>query len=184
MKHCFVGYSNSMKASFKALNIVIMFFAFFVVCLFSVQVYYPTKYMDHVKTYAAMYDVPESLVFAIMHTESKFNAKAVSSKGAVGLMQILPTTGTWVAEKIQYKNFTENDLLIPQINIQFGCFYLSYLLQKFHNEDLAICAYNAGEGKVSNWLHDDNFRINHIPIEETRVYLHRVQFAEKIYNIY
>lgn len=173
-----------MGLSTKALSILFLFSAFFVVCLFSIQLYFPCKYCDDVKAYAEIYEVPEELVYATIHTESKFDANAVSAKGAIGLMQILPSTGAWIAEQIAYDTYEKEDLYNPQINIQFGCYYLSYLLNKFESEALAICAYNAGEGEVVKWLQNETFNTNSIPYKETKNYLKRVQFAEKIYNLY
>jgi soluble lytic murein transglycosylase len=93
-------------------------------------------------------------------------------------MQILPSTADYIARKSGGTAFEQGDLATPQINIAYGSWYLRYLLQHYHgNELLALAAYNAGEGKVDQWYREASARgedfeaATHIPFPETRSYV-------------
>ena len=95
-------------------------------------------------------------------------------------MQIMPETADYIARKSGGTRFEQGDLATPQINIAYGSWYLRYLLDNYHgNEILALAAYNAGEGKVDQWRADaaargENFEAaDHIPFPETRDYVRR-----------
>lgn len=119
------------------------------------------------------------LVLALIKAESGFNAGAKSAKGAVGLMQLLPSTANYVWHEMfgQTDILTENDLYDVKLNIQLGVCYIKYLLQKF-DEKWAICAYNAGEGVVSDWIKNGGT----IRYAETDRYLKRVNFYKTVYT--
>ncbi len=115
-----------------------------------------------VREAAERHSVDPALVRAVIETESNWNAGAVSRKGAVGLMQLIPTTA---------QRFGVNDLYSPQQNVDAGVKYLKTLLQRYNgNLDLALAAYNAGEGAVDRAHGVPSFR-------ETRDYVQRVQSA-------
>lgn len=144
---------------------------------------YPLKYKPYVFKYCEEYALNYNLVFAVIKTESNFNKDAVSEKGAIGLMQITPATGDFIAKSL---SLTDYNLFLPETNIMFGCFYLNYLFKKFENRNTVILAYNAGEGKVSQWLKNSEFSSNgktlqKIPYAESDKYLVKVQ---KSFNIY
>lgn len=153
---------------------------------------YPIVYKETVEKYCDLYGVDQYLVQAVIRTESFFNEKAVSKKGAIGLMQIMPETGTWVAEKLNLENFTTEDLFEPEKNIMIGVWYISFLSNKFNgNLDNAIAAYNAGPSNVSKWLStedtsSDGENLIDIPFSETKKYSEKVKLAYdmylKIYN--
>jgi soluble lytic murein transglycosylase-like protein len=104
--------------------------------------------------------VDPALVHAVIGVESAYNARAVSHKGALGLMQIIPGTG---------RRFGIDNLLNPKANIRAGTRYLSHLLQMFDgNIGLALAAYNAGEGAVMRYGRAIP------PYRETRAYVPRV----------
>ena len=97
-------------------------------------------------------------------------------------MQIMPATGAWIAEKLSVPSYTEAMLYEPEQNIRFGCWYLSYLMQKYDGEtDLALAAYNAGPGNVKKWLEDPAYseagHLKVIPFAETEKYVKRVNAA-------
>ena len=105
-------------------------------------------------------DLPPELVAAVVHTESKFVPTARSNRGAVGLMQLVPTTGRWLGA---------SNLNDPAQNIQAGAKYLRYLTDRFSgDQQKAIAAYNAGEGNVRRFHGVPPFR-------ETRNYVQRVR---------
>ena len=119
--------------------------------------------------------VSKSLVYAIVKSESNFDAKALSNKGAVGLMQLMPDTALFVAQK---QNLTNFDLTNPKENLMLGICYIAYLQQKFDSQKDVVCAYNAGENNVKQWLQNGE----EIPFNETKNYLKKVERNIKIFN--
>ena len=154
-----------------------------VLFLFSVVlnlVVFSKKYKNFVVKFSDEFGLEESLVYAIIKVESDFKKDAVSKSGALGLMQILPKTAKWIAKELG-EEYLEEKMFMPKFNIRFGCLYLRYLIDKFEKIDIAVCAYNAGEGKVLDWVEDGKLNRAKIDYEETRNYLARV---EKFYRVY
>ncbi len=145
----------------------------FVVC--------PKKYVAEVEAYGLEYEVDSALVFAIINAESGFDPAAVSSAGAMGLMQILPATGQWIAESLG-EEFNEKNLLEPKTNIKYGCFYLNYLFEKFTSFEAVVCAYNAGESVVRSWMAGGELKEENIKFAETRRYLQKVEWFYRYYK--
>lgn len=148
---------------------------------------YPMKYESAMSRYAMEYGLDLHLIATIIKVESNYDCLAISNKGAIGLMQIKPSTGKWIAEQIGIKDFDEEMLYEPEINIRMGCWYLDYLLEYYKgNVQLALAAYNGGLGNVNKWLKnkdysDDGVSLKSIPFEETKTYLKRIS---RTYNIY
>ena len=145
---------------------------------------YPLRYQEEIVFAAETYDIDAALLFAVVKTESGFNARAVSAKGAVGLMQILPSTGRFIAEK---KGANDYDLFDVQINLDFGAYYWKYLSDKFDGLAETTAAYNAGEGTVKNWLKNveysaDGKRLKTIPYPETAAYVKKISESTKRYK--
>ena len=86
--------------------------------------FFPLEYEKSIIEYSQMYNVDPNLVAAVINTESKFVVDASSSKGAIGLMQIMPDTGKWIAEKLELTNFKEEMIENPEMNIKMGTWYL------------------------------------------------------------
>ena len=151
---------------------------------------YRLLYPDIVMEMSAEYQVDPYLVAAVIHCESSNNKEAVSPVGAMGLMQIMPDTGGWIAEKLEMKGFDQQQLFEPEINIRFGCWYLDYLSKKFNgNRTSVLAAYNGGPGNVEKWLADDRYsadgQLTDIPFPETERYIEKVQRAyEKYLTLY
>ncbi len=148
---------------------------------------YPLKYQSTIVEYAAKYGLDPYLVCGVIHTESKFDAEAESSVGAVGLMQVMPATGQWIAQKMDLENFSTDQLTDPKVNIQMGCWYLRYLFDKFGDDlTLVLAGYNAGPTKVAQWLaqeqHSQDGKLTNIPYQETANYVERVQNAQSVYK--
>ncbi len=149
---------------------------------------YPKKYEDIVKKYSQKYDVKENLIYSVMRTESNFDPNAKSEAGAIGLMQITPETFKWLQQK--NKNLPRasvDELVNPDINIEYGVYFLSVLLNKYNNISTSLCAYNAGIGTVNDWLNEQKYSLDgkvlmNIPYKETRNYVKQVIKTEKIYN--
>ena len=114
----------------------------------------------------------------MIETESKFDANARSSAGAIGLMQLTPSTAKGIAEYTHGTRFRVSDLTNPDLNVRYGAWYLRHLLDHYRNERLALAAYNAGEENVDRWqkAHEG------IQFPETRAYVERVERLKQIYR--
>ena len=152
---------------------------------------YPQEYAEYVEVYAERYGVPEELVFAVIRTESDFDSGAVSGVGAVGLMQIMPSTFEWLTDEILFDHLESGMLYDPETNVRYGTYYLSYLYDRYGDWDLALAAYNGGLGNVDKWLADERYAdgegsLKRIPFKETRQFVKRVNRArakyEKLYE--
>ena len=138
---------------------------------------YPLRYEQIVTGHAENYHLDPQLVAAVIYQESKFDADAVSSSGAVGLMQLLPETAQGIADRTGGQGWHESDLVDPELNIRYGSWYLRHLLDKYGNEELALAAYNAGQTNVDRWRDEGKG----IQFSETRRYVERVQRLKEIY---
>ncbi len=151
--------------------------------------FYPREYSESVARYSFEFDVPEPLIYAVIRTESNFNPNAESSAGACGLMQIMPDTFDWLADRLDE---TPNDgqVFDPDTNIRYGVSYLRFLYDRFGSWETAVAAYNAGHGRVGDWLLDARFSIDgkslsDIPLLETKNYVNQVAESRDIYeNLY
>ncbi len=146
--------------------------------------FYPLKYDEIIYATADKYELDRNYVFALIKIESGFNADAVSNAGAIGLMQITPKTAEYIAKLTGDAEF---DLFSPEKNVEYGCFYIRYLLNRFNVTETALAAYNAGEGTVSNWLanreySDDGINLKNIPYPETREYINKFKKSFEKYN--
>jgi peptidoglycan lytic transglycosylase len=148
----------------------------------------PLRHDDIIRQQAADKGVDAALIAAVIYTESHFRDQT-SSAGAKGLMQLMPATADYIATLSGGTAFEQGDLATPQINIAYGSFYLHYLLEKYRgSEELALAAYNAGEGKVDEWLAGaaaagETFeRERHVSFPETREYVGKVLEARKQYR--
>lgn len=171
---------NSIKVLCFALLAMFGFVAVF-------MVFYPLKYRSTVEQNANKYNLDVALVLAIINAESRFKNNRVSSAGAIGLMQIMPTTANFIAQELGYENFSVDDLFTPSINIEFGCYYLNYLLKKFENVKTVVASYNAGETIVRGWLNDQNYSsdgktLQEIPFLETQNYCKKVSDCFRVYS--
>ena len=120
--------------------------------------------------------------------ESKFKENAQSTPGAMGLMQLMPDTASWIREQKGETNVTDEEMREPGMNIDLGTWYLAYLLREFKgNKILALAAYNAGRGNVESWMEENHWdstfsNIDKIPFAETREYVKKVLQFEKEYE--
>jgi soluble lytic murein transglycosylase len=148
----------------------------------------PTEYQGFVTAYSTEYGVPENIVYAVMKTESGFDSSAVSDVGAVGLMQMMPDTFTWLTNDILRDRLAQGMLYDPETSIKYGVYYLSSLYAKYNNWDTALAAYNAGPGNVDDWLADEKYDKNQdrvldkIPFKETNNYVRKVNRALDAYD--
>ncbi|MDR0821859.1 MAG: lytic transglycosylase domain-containing protein [Oscillospiraceae bacterium] len=147
---------------------------------------YPMYYKEFVAKYSRQYSLDEYFVYAVIRTESGFDPTAVSSVGARGLMQIMSDTFDWVKFRLDDDETDFGLMFDPETNIKYGCYLLSYNLDKFGSEEAAAAAYHAGVGSVSAWLEDERYSkdgssLDKIPMPDTAHYVDKVA---KAYNKY
>lgn len=149
---------------------------------------FPLAYRDAVNDASASTDIEPTLLFAIARQESAFAADARSPAGAMGLMQLMPSTARRTARSIGVK-YRYWDLIDPMQNLRLGSRYLHQLLNQFNgNHILAAAAYNAGPERVKEWLSDKDqglpydIWIETIPYRETRGYVQNVLAFSVIYG--
>lgn len=174
-----------------AISILLIFIIFIIAYKEKIlKIIYPKTYSEIVTTYAEKYGVDSNLIFAVIKAESNFEENAVSSKSAIGLMQIVENTALDVARKnnieIKQENIKE-ELLNVDNNINIGTKYLETLLKKYNNLEVALAAYNAGIGTVDNWINKgiinkDGSDIEKIPYKETNNYVRKILRDYKIYK--
>lgn len=148
----------------------------------------PLHYEHILLSEARYHQLDPLLLAAVVKVESNYNPNATSNKGAMGLMQIMPDTGAWVAQQLAMSNWRKEQLYNPDLNIHMGAWYLSHLLLMFEGEvTLALAAYNSGASNVRRWLNkgtwDGSLANNHkIPFPETRHYVVSVMRAYQWYR--
>ena len=138
---------------------------------------YPLRYESIVRGHARNYDLPPTLLAAVIYTESRFDADARSGAGAVGLMQLLPDTARGIAIRTGGHRFVVSDLLDPELNVRYGSWYLRNLLNRYDDVPTALAAYHAGQGNVDRWRRAGVG----IQFPETRAYVERVLDAQRVY---
>jgi soluble lytic murein transglycosylase len=148
----------------------------------------PLRHATTIRRQAADKHLAPALVAGVIYAESKFDDEdGTSSAGALGLMQLLPSTARFIAQRTGGTRFTTADLATPDVNIAYGSWYLRYLLDRYGgNKVLALAAYNGGETNVNRWLaaaqaRGSSFGISDIPFSETRAYVAKVLAAEHEY---
>lgn len=142
------------------------------------RIRYPLSYSEYIRVHAREHGLDPALVAAVIYQESKFRTSAKSSSGAIGLMQLTPSTAEGIAIRTHGSAFHTSDLYNAEINIRYGAWYLHNLFVKYGSERLVLAAYNAGQGNVDKW------RANGEPIQfaETRAYVARVEHLKSIYR--
>ena len=136
-------------------------------------------YRDTARQYAKEYGLDEAWVYGLMRQESRFVSQAKSGVGASGIMQIMPATGRWIANKLGIHHFQTEHLHQLDTNMQFGMYYLKSIQQSLDNSDvLATAAYNAGPGRARRWRTEKAIEgaiyAEAIPFSETRDYVKKV----------
>lgn len=166
-----------------SITILCLILIFSINCFYNY--FYPMKYKEEIVSVSNRSGVDAAMIAAVSNVESGYKKDAVSNKGAVGIMQLMPKTAKWIASKNNIE-YNEEKLKEPFYNLQLGSLYLSYLMQEYQDLQVSICAYNAGQGNVSSWLQNSEYSkdgktLSKIPFKETRNYLKRVN---KNYNYY
>jgi soluble lytic murein transglycosylase len=141
---------------------------------------YPLGMMDRITKLMSSDRLNPYLVASIIREESMYDPKAISMAGAVGLMQVMPETGRWIARQLGLKGFEPDQLFDQDLNIKLGSWYLAHLFEQFKgNVVFTVAAYNAGPEAVAEWIQRGDFQdmdefIEQIPFSETRLYVKKV----------
>lgn len=142
------------------------------------KVHYPLHYDAIVRGHARNYHLDPALLAAVIYQESKFDPHVRSKSGAIGLMQLLPSTAKGIAIHTGGSKFRTSDLDDPEINVRYGSWYLRHLLDKYGDEQTALAAYNAGQNNVDKWRANGSG----IGFAETRAYVDKVEKLKRIYR--
>ncbi len=156
------------------------------IIIFLVELVYlyfiPKKYDDIIDKYSTEYNVDRSLVKAVIFKESRFKDTAVSSKGAIGLMQLMPSTALWLMNKLKIEDYKIES---ADNNIRLGTYYLSYLMNLMDSdEEHALLAYNAGPENAKRWVNSEGYSKedmdNYVDFNETRKYVREIKLTKNI----
>lgn len=156
------------------------------IIIFLVELVYlyfiPKKYDDIIDKYSTEYNVDRSLVKAVIFKESRFKETVVSSKGAIGLMQLMPSTALWLMNKLKIEDYKIES---ADNNIRLGTYYLSYLMNLMDSdEEHALLAYNAGPENAKRWVNSEGYSKedmdNYVDFNETRKYVREIKLTKNI----
>lgn len=152
--------------------------------------HYPMEYEATIRACAQSEGIPPAYAAAVILAESSYRPDAVSSANAQGLMQLLPSTAEWIAEKLG-ETYVEGSLFDPATNVKYGCWYLGFLLRRYGGDmACASAAYHAGQGTVDKWLadpeySDDGVTLRAMGYAATQTYVKRVlEYYEKYETLY
>lgn len=143
------------------------------------EILYPLAFWPKVSSSADDYGMDPYLLLSLIREESRFDPRALSPAGAVGLMQLMPQTASTTARELRIPLAGPRSLRDADLNITLGAHYLSILLKQFGSVPAALAAYNAGGSRVTQWLSENDYEasdefIEDIPFEETRNYVKRI----------
>jgi Soluble lytic murein transglycosylase and related regulatory proteins (some contain LysM/invasin domains) len=144
---------------------------------------YPTYYADLVVAEAQANKIDPLLYWALIRQESYFNPWATSTADARGLAQVIPATAREIAQRLNIKNFSLDQLYLPYISVRFGTWYFAQRLKEFDEPIYALIAYNAGASRVKRWQQADlDIVVEEIDISETALYVRIVYSNWKQYQ--
>lgn len=164
---------------FGLITSVIGLFAIAFIMLTGVRMLFPLEYRSDILKWSAVHDLDPEWVAAVIRNESRFRSHAVSRAGAIGLMQIMPETGSWIAQQLQLPYFSTSMLTDVSLNIEMGTWYLRHLLDRFTSPDVALMAYNAGPTNARRW--EGNLEL---AFPETQQFIRRIHLSLPVYRAY
>ena len=143
------------------------------------------KYYPVIEQYSMEYKIDPLFITSVIKAESNFDPNAKSKKGAIGLMQIMPSTAKEIAHKyLNISDFTEEKLYDPELNIKLGVYYVKILSEMFNNNtNLVLASYNAGLGNVQKWQQENpiiEYDSEEMPFKETKNYVSKIN---RIYRV-
>ena len=149
---------------------------------------FPRPYWDSLRRYSEENGLDPYLVSSLIRQESEFNPSAVSHANALGLMQLLPSTGKGEARQLGLKGYNQDSLFDPNVNIQLGTRYFRKMVDHFNGQvEYALAAYNAGDSRVEEWRSSGSYRdidefVESIPFTETREYVQAIVRNAEVYK--
>ena len=149
---------------------------------------FPLPYPKQLRSRAAPHKLDPYLVAGLIRQESEFNARAKSRAGALGLMQLMPSTGRALARQLGIGAISNRRLYNPDLSLRLGTFHFKKVLQRFNNQlEYTLAGYNAGEHRVDTWLAWEDFSdpeefAESIPFTETRGYVQAVIRNAEVYR--
>jgi soluble lytic murein transglycosylase len=149
---------------------------------------FPRPYWDSLRRYSDENGLDPYLVSSLIRQESEFNPSAVSHANALGLMQLLPSTGKGEARQLGMKGYSQDSLFDPSVNIQLGTRYFRKMVDHFNGQvEYALAAYNAGDSRVEEWRSSGSYRdidefVESIPFTETREYVQAIVRNAEVYK--
>ena len=153
------------------------------------RILYPFPYRDLITREARKYGISPYLAAALIRQESAFNPVATSSAGAIGLMQVMPSTGRRLARVLGIRSFRTASLRSPEMNVRIGTRFLADMIKAWDGRaDKVLAAYNAGPNRMERWAQFPEAReaelfMERIPFDETRDYVRVVQLNARIYQM-
>ena len=140
---------------------------------------YPAPYRDSLQGRIQENKLDEAWVYGLMRQESRFVTQAKSNAGAAGLMQVMPTTARWIAQRLGMKDYRKTLISHLDTNLKLGTYYMRNVLSSLGNNPvLASAAYNAGPGRARQWMDSKPLEgaiyVECIPFDETRDYVKKV----------
>lgn len=148
---------------------------------------YPLDFRFQIAAAAERHEMDPYLIAALIRVESSFDPSVRSPKGAIGLMQVLPSTARYVA-KVRGRPYVQENLYRPVHNIDVGTYYLRRLRDRYGRIEYALAAYNGGEANVDRWLSEGLGQggpadfVADIPFRETRLFVSNVLRTRRIYR--
>ena len=148
---------------------------------------YPAPYRDQMQGYIRINDLEEAWVYGLMRQESRFVTQAKSQVGAAGIMQVMPATARWIAQKLGMKDYRKTLIHQLDTNLKLGTYYMKTVLSSLDNNPLlASVAYNAGPSRARKWRADNALEgtiyVETIPFDETRQYAKKVMSNTVYYS--
>ena len=149
---------------------------------------YPLGYPDIILAESRAHRLEPHLLAAIARRESAFDPDVISRAGARGLLQLMPQTGRQWADRLGLRDYRDDMLFHPEINVRLGAAYFAHLARRYSELQLALVAYNAGPTRARRWRKRPAYRIDpelfaeRIPLSETRSYVQAIQTQLRIYR--
>ena len=175
-----------MHNKFLRVAVALLIISAILISAYSVlKILFPRKHFEIIQKNCLEYKVDANLVLALIKAESNFNEDAVSYAGAKGIMQLTDETFKFCNDTICVNG---SDIFSPEENIRAGVWYLSYLLDRYEeNEKNAVASYNAGATNVDSWLKDSRYSADgktlyNIPFSETKRHIKKINAYKRIYK--
>ncbi|NDJ60035.1 MAG: tetratricopeptide repeat protein, partial [Chloroflexi bacterium] len=155
---------------------------------FIARMRYPAYYLEVVQDAGSRWEVDPLLMFSLIRHESLFDTYATAAAGEIGLTQVIPGTGAYIAGELDWPDYQHTMLFRPYAGVEFGAFYLGEQLRRFSgNATAALAGYNAGPGRAQSWLQlsggDPDLFMTAITINSTRQYVQRIYTSYGIYRV-